>query len=51
MQPFLGQSPSKVAVFKEGWYPHLASDPLYFSSKRKLKAYCREHGLTMDYLE
>ena len=40
-----------VTIFNEGWYEHLAPQPLHFSSKRALRSYCKEHDLTMDYCE
>jgi len=42
---------SKVHIFHKGYYEHLAPDPIYFSSRAKLKDYCKEHDLAMDYLE
>jgi len=42
---------SKVHIFHEGLYEHLAPDPIHFSSRQKLKSYCKENGLIMDYLE
>ena len=40
-----------VHIFKEGMYEHVAETPQYFSSKRKLKHFCKEQGVTMDYCE
>lgn len=48
---WLGRGAPAAHIFHEGMYEHLAYDPLYFSSKRKLKDYCKQHDLVMDYLE
>lgn len=40
-----------VHDFHEGWYEHLAYEPMYFSSRKKLKDYTRQNGLVMDYVE
>jgi len=40
-----------VHIFNTGFYEHLAYDPIYFDSRQKLKAYCREKDLIMDYVE
>lgn len=40
-----------VSIFNEGFYEHLADKPLHFSNKKDLRRYCREHDLTMDYVE
>jgi hypothetical protein len=43
--------PPSVEIFKEQFYENLAFDPMYFSSKRKLRAELKERGLTMPYVE
>jgi hypothetical protein len=42
---------ASVSVFKEGFFEHLAPDPIYFHNKKDLRKYCRENNLTMDYVE
>ena len=37
--------------FKEGWYEHIAKDPIYISSMRQLKRECADRGLTSIYAE
>lgn len=41
----------KYYRFHEGWYEHVADDPIYFKSKKELRDYTRAHGMTSDYAE
>lgn len=45
------QAAPRPEFFLEGFYEHLAAEPLHFTSKRALRRYCRENDLTMDYAE
>lgn len=51
MEKFHGGKPSAVHIFKEGFYEHVAEQPIYFRNKKDLKSFCKERGLTMDYCE
>ena len=37
--------------FKEGWYEHIAADPIYCKNKGELRRACKDHGKTSIYLE
>ena len=43
--------PPHYTPFKEGWYEHIASDPIYCRNKKELREACQEHGKTSVYLE
>lgn len=43
-----GHAP-KTHIFKEGWYEHLASEPIYITSKKQLKQECKERNLFSEY--
>ena len=45
------QAGPRAEFFHEGFYEHLAPEPIHFTSKRELRRYCRAHDLTMDYAE
>lgn len=32
-----------VRTFREGWYEHIALDPIYISSAQQLRDECRKH--------
>ena len=34
----------KVVTFREGWYEHIALDPIYISSAQQLADECKRHG-------
>lgn len=40
-----------VRIFHEGIYEHVSDTPMYFSSREKLKAHVKEHGMVMDYVD
>ena len=50
-EKYHGGKAANIHQFKEGFYEHLSTNPLYFSSKKSLRKYCRENNLTMDYVE
>ena len=37
--------------FKEGWFEHITTEPLYIKNKQELRDACRKHGKTSVYLE
>jgi len=37
--------------FREGWYEHIAPQPLYISSMKDLERKCDEHGVVSKYVE
>lgn len=43
--------PQALIFFKEGWYEHITTEPLYIKSKDELRRACEEHGVTSVYLE
>lgn len=36
--------------FREGWYEHITSEPLYIRSRQELAMKCREHNVYSKYL-
>lgn len=42
-------SGTKHFPFKEGWYEHLDTQPIYIQSKRQLREECEKRGLTSEY--
>lgn len=37
--------------FREGWYEHIALEPVYIKNKKQLVHECRKRGLTSHYVE
>lgn len=41
--------PHRYIPFKEGWYEHIAKDPIYIKSMKQLKSECKKHGVSSIY--
>ena len=41
----------RPVLFREGFYEHIAPEPIYVKSRRELKRVCAEHNCTSDYAE
>ena len=43
--------PSKVILFREGYYDHIGPDPIYCKSMKELREACKEHECYSQYAE
>lgn len=51
MRRWFGRNQPTYHRFREGWYEHIAEEPIYIRSKKQLKEECRQRGLTSIYAE
>lgn len=40
-----------VSIFREGWYEHVAAEPIYCRTAQELRDACDENGAVSHYLE
>jgi len=40
-----------IHIFHEGYYEHIADDPIYIKNKKQLRYETRSRGCTSDYAE
>lgn len=43
--------PARPILFREGWYEHIDTKPVYVRTKKQLRDECRKRGLTSIYAE
>jgi len=47
----LGGNRQQVRLFPEGWFEHIAPEPIYISSRRQLREECEKHNCYSKYLD